>query len=162
MITAWSPSGVQRSRSTAVLWRMLGLGLFLFGLLYTHAVSPDTTVRHVASGEGATVSDVHFEPIAVREKVAIAMSAVSASTTPDAPSGDHHDGHGQHGQHHAGGECALGQPPQGPGVSVPCLSSLSSESGDDGLPRLADARHAAARDFVATPAHAADSAVLRI
>lgn len=159
MITAWSPSGVQRSRSTAVLWRMLGLGLFLFGLLYTHAVSPDATVRHVASGAGAAVSDVHFEPIADREKVAIATSAVSASAAPDDPSDDHHDGHGQH---HAGGECALGQPPQGSGVSVPCLSSLSSESDDNGLPQLVDARHAAARDFAAPIAHAADSAVLRI
>lgn len=159
MITAWSPSDVQRSRSTAVLWRVVGLGLFLFGLLYTHAVSPDATVRHVASGEGAVVSDVHFEPFAEREKVAIATSAVSPSAMTDAPSDDHQDGHGQH---HAGGECALGQPAQGPGVSVPCLSSLSSESGDDGLPQPAHARHAAARDFVAPAAHAADSAVLRI
>ncbi|WP_369033373.1 hypothetical protein [Streptomyces adonidis] len=159
MITAWSPSGVQRSRSTAVLWRVLGLGLFLFGLLYTHAVSPDATVRHVASDEGAAVSGVRFEPIADREKVAIATSAVPVSAASDDPSGDHHDGHGQH---HAGGECALGQSPQGPGVGVPCLSSLSSESDDNGLPRLVDARHAAARDLVAPTAHAADSAVLRI
>lgn len=159
MITAWSPSGVQRSRSTAVLWRVLGLGLFLFGLLYTHAVSPDATVRHVASGEGAAVADVHFEPIADRKKVAIATSAVSAGVTPDDPSDDHHDGHGQH---HSGGECALGQPPQGPGVGVPCLSSPSPESDGNGLPRLVDVRHAVARDFAAPMAGAADSAVLRI
>ncbi len=159
MITAWSLSGVQRSRSTAVLWRVLGLGLFLFGLLYTHAVSPDATVRHVASGEGASLSDVHFEPFADRERVANAMSAASVSMTPDAPSGDHHDGHGQH---HAGGECELGQPPQGPGVGVPCLSPLGSESDGSGLPQLVDARHAASRDFPAPTAHAADSAVLRI
>lgn len=159
MITAWSLSGVQRSRSTAALWRVLGLGLFLFGLLYTHAVSPDATVRHVAAGEGATVSDVHFEPVADHERVATATSAVRASETPDAPSGDHHDGHGQH---HAGGECALGQPPQGPDLAAPCLSALSTESMDDGVPQSVYAGHAAARDIVAPIAHAADSAVLRI
>lgn len=150
---------MQRSRSTAVLWRVLGLGLFLFGLLYTHAVSPDATVRHVTSGEGAVASRVHFEPIADREKVAIATSVVFASVTPDDPSYDHHDGHGQH---HAGGECTLGQPPQGPGVGVPCLSPLSSESDGSGLPQLVDVRHATAPGFAAPTAHAADSAVLRI
>ncbi|MEV0634501.1 DUF6153 family protein [Streptomyces sp. NPDC050619] len=144
MITAWSPSGVQRSRSTAVLWRVLGLGLFLFGLLYTHAVSPDATERHFSSGEGIVVSDV---------------SDGSASETPHDASDDHHGGHGQH---HAGGECALGQPPQGPGVEVPCLSPLSPVGDDDGLRRLVHARHAAARDLVAPITHAADSAVLRI
>ncbi|WP_329341370.1 hypothetical protein OG252_35750 [Streptomyces sp. NBC_01352] len=159
MITAWSPSGVQRSRSTAVLWRVLGLGLFLFGLLYTHAVSPDATVRHVASEEGVAVSGVHFEPVAHSERVASATSAVSASQTHDSPSGDHHDGHGRH---HAGGECALGQPPQGPGAGVPCLTPLSSQSDDDGLPRAANARHAAVRDVVAPIAHAAGSTILRI
>ncbi|KUN72578.1 hypothetical protein AQJ46_12170 [Streptomyces canus] len=159
MITAWSLSGVQRSRSTAALWRVLGLGLFLFGLLYTHTVSPDATVRHIVSGEGATVSFVHFEPVADHEKVATATSAVRASERPDAPSGDHHDGHGQH---HAGGECALGQPPQGPGLAVPCLTVLSSESDDHGVHRSVYARQAAARDIVAPIAHAADSAVLRI
>lgn len=159
MITAWSPSGVQRSRSTAVLWRMLALGLFLFGLLYTHAVSPDATVSHVTSGEGAAVPDVHFEPIADRAKVASATSAVRASESPDTPLDDHHDGHGQH---HAGGECALGQPPQGPDVAVPCLSALSPESDDNGVHQSVYARHAAARDIVAPIAHAADSAVLRI
>ncbi|MFI1721937.1 hypothetical protein [Streptomyces sp. NPDC020489] len=159
MITAWSLSGVQRSRSTAALWRVLGLGLFLFGLLYTHAVSPDATVRHLASGEGAAVSDVHFEPVADREKVATATLAVRASERPDTPLGDHHDGHGQH---HAGGECALGQPPQGPDVAVPCLSALGPESVDNGVPQSVCAGHAAARDIVAPIAHAADSAVLRI
>lgn len=160
MITAWSPSGVQRSRSTAVLWRVLGLGLFLFGLLYTHAVSPDATVRHVASDDGAAVSDVRFEPVADSESVASATSAVPASKVPDGPPDDHHDD--GHGQHHVGGECALGQPPQGPAVGVPCLSPLGWESDDCGLARLVNARHAATRGFVAPMAHAADSAVLRI
>lgn len=161
-MTAWSLSGMQRSRSTAALWRVLGLGLFLFGLLYTHAVSPDATVRHLASGEGVTVSDVHFEPVADHEKVATVTSAVRPSETPDVPSDDHHDGHGQH---HAGGECALGQPPQGPDLAAPCLSALSAlstESDDNGVPRSVYAGHAAARDMVAPTAHAADSAVLRI
>ncbi|MEU5112889.1 hypothetical protein AB0G64_15445 [Streptomyces longwoodensis] len=159
MITAWSLSGVQRSRSTAALWRVLGLGLFLFGLLYTHAVSPDATVRHLASSEGVAVFDVHFEPVADHAKVASATSSVRTSGTPDAPLGDHHDGHGQH---HAGGECALGQPPQGPDLAVPCLSALSTESVDNGVPQSVCAHHTAARAIVAPIAHAADSAVLRI
>ncbi|BBC35072.1 hypothetical protein SGFS_063660 [Streptomyces graminofaciens] len=160
MITAWSPSGAQRSRSTAVLWRMVGLGLFLFGLLYTHAVSPDATVRHVSSDEGVAVSDVHFTPAVDREKVASATSAMLSGETPHDPSGDRHEGHGQH---HAGGECSLGQPPQAPGVGVPCLSPLSSASdGDDGLSQLVRAHYTAAQDVVAPVEHAADSAVLRI
>ncbi|GLP70288.1 hypothetical protein TUSST3_69090 [Streptomyces sp. TUS-ST3] len=159
MITAWSLSGVQRSRSTAALWRVLGLGLFLFGLLYTHAVSPDATVRHLASGESVTVSDVRLELVADHEKVATATSAVRASETPDAPSGDHHGGHGQH---HAGGECELAQPPQGPDLAAPCPSALGPESDDNGVPQPVYAGHAAARDIVAPTAHAADSAVLRI
>lgn len=159
MITAWSPSGMQRSRSTAVLWRLLGLGFLLFGVLYTHAVTPDSTVRHLPAGVGIPVSGDHFEPAADGETVASATS-VAASETPDDPSEDHHGG--GHGQHHAGAECALAQPPQGPGVALPCMSTLSSEIDGSVPSRSAYARRTAARDFGAPTAHAADSAVLRI
>lgn len=138
---------------------MVGLGLFLFGLLYTHVVSPDATVRHISSGEGVAVSDAHFTPTVDHETVASATSALSPGEIPLDPSGGHHEGHGQH---HAGGECALGQPSQGPGAGVPCLSGLSPASDDDGLSRPVHAHHAAARDFAAPVAHAAESAVLRI
>ncbi|MEV0226790.1 DUF6153 family protein [Streptomyces sp. NPDC050704] len=144
-----------RSRSSAALWRVLGLGLFLFGLLYTHAVSPDTTVSHLASGENVSASGVHFEPTAEHENVASAMSTQVAGAQTDG----HHDGHGQQ---HAGEICAVGQPSQGPAVAVPCLSPLSAESGDE-MPGSAPARHpTAARDFAAPRTQAADSAVLRI
>lgn len=144
-----------RSRSSAALWRVLGLGLFLFGLLYTHAVSADTSVGHVASGKGVSESGVHFEPNAEHENVASAMPAQLAGEQPEG----HHDGHGQQ---HAGEICAVGQPSQGPAVAVPCLSPLSSESGDE-APGSAPARQAAgARDFAAPRTPAADSAVLRI
>ena len=155
MITAWSPSGVRRSRSSAALWRVLGLGLFLFGLLYTHAASPDTTVSHLVSGEGVSVSGAHFEPAAEHGNVASATRAQPADEQPEG----HHDGHGQQ---HADGDCALGQPPQGPDVAVPCLSPLSSENGEELLPGFVFTRQAAARDFAAPITPAADSTVLRI
>ena len=155
MITAWSPSRMPRSRSSAALWHVLGLGLFLFGLLYTHAVSPDATVSHLASDKGVSASGGHFEPNAEHESVA---SATSMQVVGEQPEG-HHDGHGQP---HAGETCAVGQPSQGPAVAVPCLSPLSSESGD-GVPGSAPARHAtAARGLAAPRTQAADSAVLRI
>ncbi|MGJ5854862.1 DUF6153 family protein [Streptomyces stelliscabiei] len=154
MITTWSPSLMRRSRSSAALVRVLGLGLFLFGLLYTHAVSPDTTVSHLASEKGVVASGEHFEPTAEHEIVASATSRQSAG----GPEG-HNDSHGQP---HAGETCAVGQPSQGPAVAVPCLSPLSSESGDE-APGSAPARLAtAARDSAAPRTQAADSAVLRI
>lgn len=144
-----------RSRSAAALWRVLGLGLFLFGLLYTHAASPDMTVSHLASDESVSASGVHFEPTAEHENVASATPVQVAGEQPDG----HHDGHGQH---HPGETCAVGQPSQGPAVTMPCLSPLSSQSGDE-APGSAPARHATtARDFAAPRTQAAESAVLRI
>lgn len=135
---------------------MLGLGLFLFGLLYTHAVSPDATVSHLVTEGGVSSSGTYFEPTAEGESVASATVAQPAEERP----ADHHDGHGQQ---HTGEDCALGQPPQGPAVALPCLSPLHSETGDNGAaPRPAHSRHSAARDAAAPIAHAADSAVLRI
>ena len=155
MITAWFPSHTPRSRSSAALWRVLGLGLFLFGLLYTHAVSPDTTVSHLTSDRGVSASGVHFEPTAEHEDVA---SATSVQLAVEQSEGHH----GGHGQQHADADCAMGQPSQGPAVAVPCLSPLSSENGDE-APGTAPARHAtAARDFAVPRTQAADSAVLRI
>ncbi|WP_425428671.1 DUF6153 family protein [Streptomyces yerevanensis] len=139
-----------RSRSSAALWRVLGLGLFLFGLLYTHAASPDITVSHLASDRGVSASGVHFEPPAEHENVASATSAQ--------PEG-HHDGHGQQ---HVDADCAMGQPSQGPAVAVPCLSPLSSESGDEASGSAPARQAAGARDFVAPRTQTADSAVLRI
>ncbi|GAA2628796.1 hypothetical protein GCM10010307_18990 [Streptomyces vastus] len=134
----------------------MGLGLFLFGLLYTHAVSPDATVSHLASEKGVSASGVHSGSAVELVDVA---SATSAQPTGEQPEG-HHDGHGQQ---HADADCVMGQPPQGPDVAVPCLSPLSSENGDEG-PGSAPARHAAAaaRDFAAPRTQAADSTVLRI
>ncbi|GAA3824487.1 hypothetical protein GCM10023083_67180 [Streptomyces phyllanthi] len=134
---------------------MLGLGLFLFGLLYTHAASPDTTVSHLSSHKGVSASGVHLKPIAEHENVASATSAQSAGEHSEG----HHDGHGQQ---HAGEGCVAGQPSQSPAVAVPCLSPLSSENGDE-APGSALARHAsAARDFAVPRTQAADSTVLRI
>jgi hypothetical protein len=153
VITAWSPSGTQRSRSSAILWRVLGLGLFIFGLLYTHAASPDAAVSHLASETGVSAPDVRFELAAESAGVASATHGVPMGGTP----GGHHE---DHGQHHTGEECALGQPPQGPHVGMPCLSPLSS-SWHHGMYISAHSRRSAAQSFVASIAHKADSAVLR-
>ncbi|MFE3037839.1 hypothetical protein ACFXKY_40060 [Streptomyces canus] len=86
-------------------------------------------------------------------------SATEAHPSDELPVG-HHDGHGPQ---HTGEDCALGQPPQGPVVALPCLSPLHSEAGaGDVTPRQAHPRRSSARDTVAPIAHAADSAVLRI
>lgn len=137
------------------LWRVLGLGLFLFGLLYTHAASPDATVSHLASDKGVSAPGVHSESSAEHVDVANAMSVQPAGEQPEG----HHDGHGQR---HAGEVCAVGQPSQGPTVTVPCLSPLTSASSDK-RPGSAPARHAsAAGDLVSPRTHTADSTVLRI
>ena len=156
MITAWTPSDVLRSGSSAALWRVLGLGLLLFGFLYMHAASPEETVSHLAADGGASVSGARFAPAVEGGNVASATWAQSA----DEQSADHHDGHGRH---HTHADCALGQPPQGPAVAVPCLSPLSSESGDGAaVARPVHARQSAAREAVAPITHSADSTVLRI
>lgn len=155
MITAWSLFGTQRSRSSATLWRVLRLGLLLFGLLYAHAVSPEATVSHLSVGEGASVSGVHCEAATESKSLASAMSAPSGGQK----STGQRDGHGHQ---HAVEDCALGQPPQSPYAGVPCLSPLHSASHDNEMLRPVRARHVAARDAVAPIAHAADSAVLRI
>jgi hypothetical protein len=157
-MTAWYPSGVRRSRSTAAVWRLLGLGLFLFGLLYSHAVTPDATARHLSAGVGAAVSGDQFAPVAIHTTTVSALPT-AVGQLPEAPSQGHHGGHGQH---HGGTECALGQPPHAPGPAVPCLSPLGSLSYDDVPPQSAYAGHAGARAFTAPAAHAADSAVLRV
>nr|WP_024126262.1 hypothetical protein [Streptomyces sp. FR1]AHE38881.1 Hypothetical protein pFRL3_104c [Streptomyces sp. FR1]AHE39363.1 Putative secreted protein [Streptomyces sp. F2] len=134
---------------------MLGLGLFLFGLLYTHAASPDATVSHLASDAGVSVSGAHFEPTAEHGNVASATSARLADEQPEG----HHDGHGQQ---HVGEDCALGQPPQGPDVAVPCLSPLSWENAEELVPGSVSTRQAATGDFAAPTTQPANSAVLRI
>lgn len=155
MITAWSLFGMQRSRSSATLWRVLRLGLLLVGLLYAHAVSPEATVSHLSPGEGASMSGVHRAAATESGNLASAMSASSG----DQRSTGHQDGHGhQHGVE----DCALGQPPQSPDAGSPCLSPLHSASHDNQALRPVRPRQVAARDAVAPIAHAANSAVLRI
>ncbi|MFP3988881.1 hypothetical protein U9R90_15535 [Streptomyces sp. E11-3] len=141
MITAWSPSGAQRSRPSAIPLRLLGLGLMLLGLLYMHAASPEATVGHLRA-DGAVAHSVGELPGAERER-------------------QQHGGDGQ--QHTAtAGECELGQPPSGPDVDVPCLSPLSTEAVDP-APYAEHVHHpAAVRGFVAPISHAAESPVLRI
>ncbi|MEV0321070.1 hypothetical protein ACIBKX_17845 [Streptomyces sp. NPDC050658] len=109
----------------------MGLGLLLFGLVFTHAASPDATSGHLAVDSGIAA--------------------------PGVPGGHHQD----HEQQHTVEECALGQPPQGPDVDMPCLSPLDSDQ-RAGASLLTRAHAVAGRDFVVPIAHAADSTILRI
>ncbi|WP_055569246.1 hypothetical protein [Streptomyces atriruber] len=80
-----------------------------------------------------------------------------ASAVAAAPGSHRHD----HPQSHTVEECALGQPPQGPDVDLPCLSPLGAAR-QAGAPVAAGAQRVAGRDFVVPIAHAADSTILRI
>ncbi|TGB09389.1 hypothetical protein [Streptomyces sp. MZ04] len=153
-MTARSLSGVLRSRSSAAPLRLLGLGLILFGLLYTHAVSPDATVGHLASAEGVSAQAADASHSALVRHVASASQGHDAT---DQPSG----GHGDHGGQHAFEECGLGQPSQGPEVDVPALSPLGLAVEDE-APHIAHVRPSAVRGFVIPIPHAAESPVLRI
>ncbi|ANP51072.1 hypothetical protein AVL59_16860 [Streptomyces griseochromogenes] len=134
---------------------MLGLGLLLFGMLYTHAFDPDSTVSHLTPDAGVLASGTHFPAFVEGGSVASAASESSAGRQSESP----HDGDGQQ---HAGEDCALGHPPQGPDLVVPCLSPLNSEGDEGRMPWSLPVSHSAARDLVAPMTHAADSAVLRI
>ncbi|MFF1380265.1 hypothetical protein [Streptomyces sp. NPDC058308] len=152
-MTAWSRSGARRSRSAAPLWRVVGLGLCLLGLVFAHVASPEVTSRHLASVGGVTAA-VSGAPAASALTSAIAPDAPAVAEDPGGPRHDHR-------QQHAVEECALSQPPQGPDVDMPCLSPLGSRW-RGGAPVPLGAHRIAGRDFVVPIAHAADSTILRI
>ncbi|NDZ86137.1 hypothetical protein G3I23_11290 [Streptomyces sp. SID10115] len=148
-MTAWSSSGTRPSRSMVALWRVVGLGIVLFGLVFTHVASPETTSRHLGSSHGVVAAG--------SAAVAGDSAGRDASVVADVPGQERHD----HPPSHTVEECALGQPPQGPGVDLPCLSPLDSTWRDD-APVPVTAQRVARRDFVAPIAHAADLTILRV
>ncbi|MEV2253743.1 hypothetical protein AB0I94_24725 [Streptomyces sp. NPDC050147] len=154
MITAWSPSRVLRSRSTAIPLRLLGLGLILFGLLYAHAASPESTARHLASGSVTSAAIVGHVELGPEQPVATATRDATEAPV------DHHGGDG-HGRQSSLDECGLGQPAQGPVLGLPCLTSLGSAA-ETVVPPLVHVRPSAVRGFVVPIPHAAESPVLRI
>ncbi|MFI7316319.1 hypothetical protein [Streptomyces venezuelae] len=149
MMTSWSSSGTPRGRSVVALWRVVGLGLVLFGLVFTHVASPEATSRHLGADRGV---------VAVVPAVDAGSGAGSGSSVAGEVPGER--GHG-HPQAHTVEECALGQPPQGPGVGLPCLSPLDSAWRGDG-PVSPHARRVAGRDLLVPIAHAVDSTILRV
>lgn len=122
-----------------VLW----LGLLLFGLLYTHAASPEATVRHTPGVSSAV-------GVSAAEEPAPAPGAGEA--------GGHHGGHGSH---QYVDDCALGQPEQGPELTAPCLSPLDTAWGR-GVPVMARTHGPAARDMAVSIPPSADPTVLRL
>ncbi|MEV0254203.1 hypothetical protein AB0H82_07985 [Streptomyces sp. NPDC050732] len=92
------------------------------------------------------------------------MSLAALTPVPeDAPvvagaqEGPRHD----HPQQHTVEECALGQPPQGPGVDLPCLSPLDPQR-QGSVSGPVRVQRGAGRDFVIPIAHAVDSTILRV
>ncbi|MFE0172382.1 DUF6153 family protein [Streptomyces sp. NPDC059002] len=133
----------------------MGLGLVLFGLLYTHAASPDATVRHVQQVDAASAHASAAPRTAPTQGVASATHGHDGAE----PSGERHGGHSDQ---HAFEECALGQPSHGPDVDAPCVSPLDSATVAP-VPTYAEqVRPSAVRGFVVPTPHAAESPVLRI
>ncbi|MEU6819584.1 hypothetical protein ABZ921_03070 [Streptomyces atriruber] len=132
----------------------MGLGLFLFGLVFAHAASPEATSRHIGAGSGVVAAD---PVVGVAHAADVPAVAGDASAVAEAPGSHRHD----HPQSHTVEECALGQPPQGPDVDLPCLSPLGA-AWQAVVPVPAGAQRVAGRDFVVPIAHAADSTILRI
>ncbi|QES40085.1 hypothetical protein DEJ49_03020 [Streptomyces venezuelae] len=127
------------------LWRVVGLGLVLFGLVFTHVASPETTSRHLGAGNGV---------VAAGPTVDVGRGSSVVAEVP------REQGH-RHPPAHTVEECALGQPPQGPGVDLPCLSPLDSAwRGDAPVPP--HAQRFAGRDLPVPIAHAAESTILRV
>ncbi|MFD9903006.1 hypothetical protein [Streptomyces sp. NPDC059063] len=134
--------------------RLLGLGLILLGLLYTHAASPDATVGHLTAAEGLSAPGaeaMHSAP------VPWAAGAVHGHDDAE-PSHDLRRGHGDH---HAFEECAVGQPTQGPDLELPCASPLDVPVAD-GDPHAERGHPSAVRHSAVPQPHAAESPVLRI
>lgn len=154
VIRAWSAPVARRSRTPAIPLRLLGLGLLLFGLLYTHAATPESTAEHLASGSG-TLTGIAGHALPGPEEPAAAARHDRA----EAPTDPHGDG--SHRQQHTLDECGLGQPSQGPALGVPCLTALRSAA-ETLVPPLVHVRPSAVRGFVASIPHAAESPVLRI
>jgi hypothetical protein len=134
---------------------LLGLGLILFGLLYTHAASPDATVGHLNSIDSVSAhmtGAAHSAPV---QQVASATLGGQGDT--ESPG----ERHGGHSEQHAFAECGLGQPSPGPEVDVPCLSPLSPTAEHE-TPQAEQVRPSSVRGFVVPIPHAAESPVLRI
>lgn len=140
----------------AIPLRLLGLGLLLFGVLYTHAASPESTAHHVASGGGASTST----GIAGHPEPGLGQAVAPATHDPSEVPVNHHGGDSP-GQQHVFDECGLGQPSQSPVLGLPCLTSLGSAA-ETVVPPLVHVRPSAVRGFVVPIPHAAESPVLRI
>ncbi len=155
-MTAWSPSGAWRTRTTAAPLHVLWLGLLLFGLFYTHVVSPDVTMRHTPDAGSISASAVSSTPGTANDVVA------SAATGSDAAKGEPGGHHGGHGSHQFVDDCALGQPEQAPELVAPSLSPLDA-AWACGVPVVeGHVRAPAERDLEASITPSAEPTVLRI
>lgn len=114
MITAWSPPGAPRARSSAVSRRLMLVTMLLFGLVFAHGISAEGASGHVvradiAASETAGAHGSGAEP-------GTAVHGTHAGSAEDTEG--HQD---EHGSSHPALECLPGQPQQGPAMEAPSV-----------------------------------------
>lgn len=120
MVTAWSPSGLLRSRISAGPLGLLWLAALLLSIAFTHGVSAESAAGHMTAGVTAPVHvsagihEGHASGAGTSDDIAYEAHEVAAA-------GDHEDGDGSS---HPAQECVSGQPPQSLDLAAPCLAPL--------------------------------------
>ncbi|RSS66314.1 hypothetical protein EF907_16300 [Streptomyces sp. WAC06273] len=118
MVTAWSPSRMDRDRFAAGPWlRVLSLAVLLFGVLVTHGGHAESVRGHLSASAAA--------PAALSGDD-VRHAAVEPAPPPSATEAD--DRNAPHEPSHPGEQCVSGQPQQG-SVLVPlCFAASVRES----------------------------------
>ncbi|MFG3609110.1 hypothetical protein [Streptomyces sp. NPDC047928] len=127
-----TPGGSRLSAGPAgLLW----LAALMFGLLYTHAVSAETTASHLSAHAVVRTAPTdhrapappgtHHAPVSPGTHHA----PVSPGTHHDAAPGPHHDGQ----EPHPAGQCVSGQPQQGHVLPAPAPAGLGGAAACSGL-----------------------------
>ncbi|MEU9378101.1 hypothetical protein AB0D94_30680 [Streptomyces sp. NPDC048255] len=107
MVTAWSSSGMLRTRSSAGSLRVLWVAMLVFTFLYTHGASTEGVTGHINATAASPVAVAH------------------AHVADDAPLDLQH--HGGHGTSHPAEQCVPGQPQQSPTVDAPAVCVIVHE-----------------------------------
>lgn len=120
MVTAWSPSGLLRARSSAGPLRLLWLAALLLSVAFTHGVHAESAEGHAMPG--ATASAHVSIGMEKGHTGGAGHTDDDAYPSPDvAAADDRHDGDGSS---HPAQTCMSGQPQQGMNLAAPCLAPL--------------------------------------
>ncbi|MCP3820877.1 hypothetical protein NLX86_23110 [Streptomyces sp. A3M-1-3] len=118
MITARSPFGVLRARTSRGPLRMLWLTLLMVGLVYAHGVSAESAAHHLSSSasfSALTSGSMSADPV---------DSSTETAQSP-AGAGEEHD---EEDPAQPAEECMPGQPQQGAALQVPCSGVLGDSA----------------------------------